>query len=402
MENWIDHWRSGISLKRYDMTMPDWYQWDAEEKQLYFFGRPATLFWQDPSLITILKPLKEELGDAYFFLLVAYSASQGTEEDYHQMVNDLGEDFSDGLQRWGDITATAGWGHIIQSVVDYESQSGTVIIENPWELTLFPETRTSYAMPFMCGKLSGLFTHCFSRPMRARVNLVERHTDYRRAVIQIEPSESTLRSELQQLARQEGFTREQKLQFLNKQLQQKAIELETANRRLQELATRDDLTGLYNRRHFMELAQREFNVCRRYLYPSSLVMFDIDLFKLINDRYGHQAGDKVLKEMAVACKSILRKTDICGRIGGEEFLILLPHTDLSGARMIAERLSTLLSQLCIDYDGHVLQITISAGVSQINTDDELLDHWIKRVDDLLYQAKHQGRNQVICTETAKE
>lgn len=379
------------------MTTPDWYQWDTKEQQLYFYGRPATLFWQDPSLVTILAPLKEELGDAYFFLLVAYSASQGTAEDYHQMVNDLGENFGDGLKKWGEIVATAGWGRMIQTVVDYESQSGTIIMENPWELQLFPETQAQYSMPFMCGKLSGLFSHCFSHPMRARVAQVERHVSYQRAVIQVEPSDSTLRSELQQLSRMEGFTREQKLQFLNKQLQQKAIELETANRRLQELATRDDLTGLHNRRHFMELAQREFHVCRRYRYPSSLIMFDIDLFKQINDKYGHQAGDQVLKEMAAVCKSMLRKTDICGRIGGEEFLILLPHTDLNGARMIAERLATLLSQLCVDYEGDALKLTISAGVSQIYKDDLLLDHWIKRVDDLLYTAKHRGRNQIICT-----
>jgi len=380
------------------MTVPDWYQWDASQQVLTFFGKPATLFWQDPSLASILSPLREELGEAYFFLLIAYSASQDCRKDYHQMVTELADNFQEGLQKWGDTVATAGWGQMVQVEVNDKAQSGCIKVKNPWELALFPDSKAQYALPFICGKLSGLFSTRFSRPMRARVKQVNHFNNTHTAEIEVTPSDCTLRSELQQLTKQEGFTREEKLQFLNKQLQQKAQELEAANRRLQELATQDDLTGLFNRRHFIELAQREFNVCRRYRYPSSLVMFDLDFFKQVNDEYGHLAGDLVLKEVAEVCKSIFRKSDLCGRIGGEEFLIMLPHTDIDGAMIITERLATLINRRIVHYNDQIIKVTISAGVSQIKTEDKQLDDWIKRVDDLMYLAKRRGRNQVVSTE----
>lgn len=377
------------------MTLPDCFQWDESQHELSFYGKPATLFWQAPSLTSLLAPLKEELGEAYFFLLIAYSASQHCDDDYQQMHKELVDDFAAGVQQWGDKVVKAGWGQIVQVDIHEKNQSATLVIDNPWELNIFPDSKTQYALPFLCGKLSGLFSVHFSRPMRAHVSQVDRFHDHLKAVIRVKASDYTLRTELQQLAKQEGFSKEEKLLFMNKQLQQKAIELENANRKLQELDSRDDLTGLYNRRHLMELIQREFHACRRYKYPSTLVMFDIDHFRHINEAHGHLAGDEALRQVAGVCKSILRKTDLCGRIGGEEFLLMLPHTDLDGARIITERLANLVEHLAIDHGDQVIKLTVSAGVSDIYPEDKLLDDWIKRVDDLMYQAKNQGRNHII-------
>lgn len=376
------------------MTLPDCFQWDEDQQELRFYGKPATLFWQDPSLACLLYPLKEELGEAYFFLLIAYSASQHSDDDYQQMHKELSEDFAAGLQAWGNKVTKAGWGQVVQVDIHEGNQSATIVVDNPWELNIFPDSKTQYALPFLCGKLSGLFSNHFSRPMRAHVSQIDRFHQHLRVVIRVKTSQCTLRSELQQLVKQEGFSKEEKLLFMNKQLQQKAIELESANRKLQELDTRDDLTGLYNRRHLMELTQREFHVCRRYKYPSSLVMFDIDHFRHINEAHGHLAGDEVLRQVAGVCKSVLRKTDLCDRIGGEEFLIMLPHTDQEGATIITQRLANLVEHLAIEYGGHTIKQTISAGISEIIEQDKLLDDWIKRVDDLMYQAKNRGHNQI--------
>jgi diguanylate cyclase (GGDEF)-like protein len=102
--------------------------------------------------------------------------------------------------------------------------------------------------------------------------------------------------------------------------------------------------------------------------------------------------------VAEVCKSIFRKSDLCGRIGGEEFLIMLPHTDIDGAMIITERLATLINQRIVYYNDQTIKVTISAGVSQIKTEDQQLDDWIKHVDDLMYLAKRRGRNQVVSTE----
>lgn len=378
------------------MALPEWLHWDDQHHRLLFLGQPATLFWQQPSLASMMVPLYEELGETYFSLLVAYSASHHSESDYEVITRYDDESFISGLLHWGEKIATAGWGEITGAHFDDALPSAQLIIRNPWEHQLFPDMKEEHALPFLCGKLSGIFSLHLQRNMRAQVSQLEILGDECIARIQIIPCNTSLQAELQTLTQQEGFTRLEKLQFLNQQLTQKNIELEASNRRLSELATMDALTCMANRRYFMELAEREFNVCRRYRYTSSMLMLDIDFFKEINDKYGHLAGDVVLKGIAQVCKELLRKTDFCGRFGGEEFLIMLPHTDLDGACIIGQRLGLRISQLVVPYENHRLQVTISMGVSAYKETDQVLDSWIKRVDDALYDAKHQGRNQLIC------
>lgn len=171
----------------------------------------------------------------------------------------------------------------------------------------------------------------------------------------------------------------------------------------QHLATIDALTGLYNRRAFFELAQREFERSRRYDHLLSLLMLDIDHFKQINDTYGHAAGDQVLRVVAYECRSLLRTLDIIGRYGGEEVIMALPETDEENARQVAERLRQHLAQTVISTDSHEVRISVSLGVATANDVAELtLEALINRADQALYGAKQSGRNRVVVWSAANE
>jgi diguanylate cyclase (GGDEF)-like protein/PAS domain S-box-containing protein len=173
---------------------------------------------------------------------------------------------------------------------------------------------------------------------------------------------------------------------------------------VRELANSDDLTGLCNRRHFLELAGREFERARRHDYPVSLVMFDVDHFKEVNDTYGHRAGDLVLRELALKCRSVLRSTDVVGRLGGEEFAVLLSHANLKGAAQTADRIRQAVESMRVGGGTHGdgIMITISVGVTQLAADamapPDTLDLVLERADKALYQAKGAGRNSVVTSE----
>jgi diguanylate cyclase (GGDEF)-like protein/PAS domain S-box-containing protein len=160
-----------------------------------------------------------------------------------------------------------------------------------------------------------------------------------------------------------------------------------------ELATVDTLTGLYNRRHFIELANREILRARRYAEPLSVVMFDLDHYKRINDRHGHQAGDRVLVEIASLCRANLRGTDIACRYGGDEITILLPSTCLEQAMQFAERLRGLIESARIPNGKKPLKITASIGVATFQAESNTLETLLGDADRALYQAK-QGRNRI--------
>jgi diguanylate cyclase (GGDEF)-like protein/PAS domain S-box-containing protein len=164
---------------------------------------------------------------------------------------------------------------------------------------------------------------------------------------------------------------------------------------LKQLATTDPLTGCYNRRHFFELGERELQRSRRYGRPLSALMLDIDHFKKINDTYGHPVGDKVLIAMTETCLSTLRKSDIFGRIGGEEFAILFVEADLENAVNLAERIRNAVSEITIPTETASVSFTVSIGVSEREQDDVSLAEILKRADDALYRAKNTGRNRVM-------
>ncbi|MEE8320542.1 MAG: GGDEF domain-containing protein [Gammaproteobacteria bacterium] len=156
----------------------------------------------------------------------------------------------------------------------------------------------------------------------------------------------------------------------------------------------DDLTGAYNRRQIIELAEREFERALRHDTDLSIMMIDIDHFKKVNDTYGHFAGDQALVRIAQELKIHLRAGDITGRLGGDEFLIILPCTTSAEARELADRLRHLVNQVCIDADDDMFCFSISVGVSTITDDISNLLELISIADRLLYSAKSAGRNQV--------
>jgi diguanylate cyclase (GGDEF)-like protein/PAS domain S-box-containing protein len=166
---------------------------------------------------------------------------------------------------------------------------------------------------------------------------------------------------------------------------------------LQEQAQSDYLTGLPNRRHFIERGEEELARTKRYGRPMSLLMLDIDHFKAINDTHGHQAGDLALQMMADHCREVLREIDVIGRVGGEEFAIILPETDRAGANRIAERLrASIAGKVMATEKGATLGITVSIGLAtHAGSDAEAnLDGLIKQADEALYEAKRSGRNRV--------
>ncbi|WP_456403039.1 GGDEF domain-containing protein [Persephonella sp.] len=160
--------------------------------------------------------------------------------------------------------------------------------------------------------------------------------------------------------------------------------------KIKKLATTDPLTGAFNRYKLFKKLEEEIERANRYGNPLSILMFDIDNFKSINDTYGHNVGDLVLKVTINEIKRHLRKTDIIGRFGGEEFLIILPETDLKGAEKIAEKLRDIISDMKTE---GIPEITVSIGVAEYKSGEESSD-FIKKVDVALYTAKRKGKNRV--------
>lgn len=174
-------------------------------------------------------------------------------------------------------------------------------------------------------------------------------------------------------------------------------ETERLQAELYKLATIDDLTQIANRRQFLTLSRREMERSRRNGDSLSLIMFDIDRFKSINDTYGHDAGDLVLRRFAEVANASLRDVDIVGRFGGEEFAALLVETDMIKAREVAERMRETMRSLVIDYRDVKISVTASFGVTQIDPQSEDLENAITRTDLALYAAKEAGRDRVSVT-----
>ena len=165
---------------------------------------------------------------------------------------------------------------------------------------------------------------------------------------------------------------------------------------LQEMANTDSLTGLLNRRYFFTLAERAFNQAMARGTALSVIMLDIDHFKQVNDRYGHQVGDQLLRVIGSALRENLRKGDLIARVGGEEFVVLLPDIDLPIAVQTAERLRGLVSRQRVSTPKSDLAVTISLGVARIEADQALtLEKLLDQADQALYRAKKAGRNRVI-------
>ena len=192
------------------------------------------------------------------------------------------------------------------------------------------------------------------------------------------------------------------LKYLNTELEKKVRkrtkELEASNKKLELLATVDYLTNIPNRRHIFEIGNKLLSLSQREQNPFSVLMFDIDFFKKINDTYGHQVGDKVLRYISSLISSTLRESDFLGRVGGEEFFVLLNKIDINGAKIIAEKIRLKIENMPYNYNNKLVPITISVGVSTLNEENNTLKKMYKKADDALYEAKRSSRNCVCCIE----
>ena len=195
------------------------------------------------------------------------------------------------------------------------------------------------------------------------------------------------------------YVRELNILKLNKTLEskvnQRTKELREANKKLLKISTIDYLTNLSNRRHFFEIGSKAFLLAKRENKNVSIICIDIDFFKQINDTYGHDIGDEVLKFVANKMIKSVRKSDIVARTGGEEFTILLHNTDENSALIIAEKLRTSIENNNYTKDDLEVKVTISLGISQLKEDDEELDFIISRADKALYIAKKNRNKSVI-------
>jgi diguanylate cyclase (GGDEF)-like protein len=173
-----------------------------------------------------------------------------------------------------------------------------------------------------------------------------------------------------------------------------ASELKLANEKLRHAAFHDNLTGTYNRQYFQEALEREMQRAQRYRHPLSVIMFDIDSFKRINDTYGHHTGDAVIRAVGQMVLQNSRRSDIVVRYGGEEFAILLPETGLASAIAKAESCRATVAATDVEADGHVIRVTISLGVATFSPTQRLSpDDFIRGADQALYLSKRNGRNQ---------
>lgn len=161
------------------------------------------------------------------------------------------------------------------------------------------------------------------------------------------------------------------------------------------LTTVDGLTQIYNKRYFTEVLEREISRSHRYGRELSLIMFDIDHFKNVNDTYGHLAGDYVLKHLASVIKARIRREDIMARYGGEEFAIILPEIENYNGLRFAEKIRQLVERTAFVFEETTIPITISIGVATSTEETRSVEEFIKQADDHLYEAKRSGRNCVV-------
>ncbi len=180
------------------------------------------------------------------------------------------------------------------------------------------------------------------------------------------------------------------------------LELEKANNQLEIISKTDGLTGLLNRKSWEDILEQEFDREARYHEECSLIIFDIDHFKKVNDNYGHPAGDEVIRQTADIVRQSVRKTDVAGRYGGEEYVILLPHTPVDSAYFLAELIRRKIEAKPAYYEGQVIEYTVSLGIAPYNESLKNPTAWIDTADQALYQSKQGGRNQTTISPQPSE
>jgi two-component system chemotaxis response regulator CheY len=179
---------------------------------------------------------------------------------------------------------------------------------------------------------------------------------------------------------------------LQQKLSERVRELQSARDHLVRIANTDALTEVYSRRGWFDLATSEFARCRRYARTFSLIAVDIDFFKRVNDGYGHDAGDALLRHFADMLRFECRTSDVIGRLGGEEFAIVLPETVVTAAETLATRITNACRSLSVSTPAGTVQCSCSIGLTELRADDESIETVLRRADAALYDAKRAGRD----------
>tara|TARA_R110002167_G_scaffold6610_6_gene30967 strand:- start:3767 stop:5047 length:1281 start_codon:yes stop_codon:yes gene_type:complete len=227
--------------------------------------------------------------------------------------------------------------------------------------------------------------------MSKRINLSNIENN---EISQLQEHMNTMLSALEMDREQLLEDEQAKRNWLEDAVAKRTEDLQVLNKKLKELATRDSLTGILNRGSFFETAQHLLILSQRQKSPASFLLVDLDNFKRVNDTYGHFVGDKVLIHFTQTIQKSLRKSDLIGRVGGEEFAIFLPDTGNDDAFQLAEKLRKIISHSVLEVDGKVVAYTVSLGVESSEPKDHLIDELFKRADLKLYSAKDKGRDRV--------
>jgi len=180
------------------------------------------------------------------------------------------------------------------------------------------------------------------------------------------------------------------------ELAERNRQLESMLHHVESLAITDPLTGIFNRRRFSDVLRREVAVTRRYRNSLAMLMLDLDHFKAVNDRFGHDAGDDVLRSVANTLTGSLREVDLAARYGGEEFAVIMPQTSKVNAAIVAERIARQIAQIVHSFDGEKVTLTASIGVSEMaDLQQATAENLVKAADIALYEAKRTGRNRIV-------
>lgn len=254
-----------------------------------------------------------------------------------------------------------------------------------------------YIVAFQSIALADRFNLYKQETINAQAALMEKQQETLKLQNALTETLESARVDLEQKVQE----RTQAVTEINKKLELEVRERKRAQHAAELLARIDPLTGLFNRRHFSQLAEMEFKKAVRYNLPLSILIFDIDHFKDVNDTFGHQIGDKALIHVSHLFEQNARKSDVLARYGGEEFIALLPNTDFHEAERTAERLRQTIEDADMLIDGQSVRLTVSIGVASnvISGEIEDLGLLLKQADAALYEAKNHGRNRVIAFES---
>ena len=230
-----------------------------------------------------------------------------------------------------------------------------------------------------------------SRSLSKRISLSDEHDN---ELSQLEAHMNSMLASMEKDRQRLLEDEKTKREWLEEAVTERTAELQLLNEKLKDLAARDSLTGALNRGNFFETAQHLFMLCYRQKSPAAFILMDLDHFKRINDEYGHFIGDQVLLHFTQTIQSLLRKSDLIGRVGGEEFALFLPNAGMDEAFQIADKIRQRIKESLLNIDGQKVTYTVSLGIEAAGPDDHSIDQLFKRADVNLYQAKDKGRDRV--------